>query len=478
MSVFLPSKKRMKKKLVSVFVCILSFVLLLGIISPKVYAVDYLDLEYYVKNKKDDSYPTNNGKWTFDYVGTVYKADVITKSEKTTYSKTSTQATVFEVMELLMRLQNIDETGNPQYTMLKDKTYQSLDIVLKSVPTYLKNTTLTKAAFCRYLNVYLSSADIVYLNSVELSDIADVSEKTLFSNDIVMVLRYGLLELDANGKFNPNTKLTYGDLMKAISRIINPYYRVTTKLYTGDKVEIQSDSFPMYYRNYDEGLFIEITKEREYGTDYYIAHITMADSCHFKTIYSNLEFSNYGMEINYMDEKISPIFIVNGDFRSPYIVRDKDLGIVRNCKIVRDKKFSNVLGMTKEGNLVAINETTAQAVIDLGIRETWTFGPWLVKDGKAVSGLDNKTHHPRTFIGQVYRDDGMFEYYLVVAEGRSSNDAGLTNYEMAEILVNCGVDIGYNLDGGGSSVMMFDGKLLSRPSSGFFRADIDYIYIK
>lgn len=478
MGVFCRTKKEMKKCLVSVFVCILSFILLLGIVSPTVYAVDYLDLDYYVKNKKDDGYPSNNGKWTFDYVGTVYKADIITKAEKTNYSKTATKATVFEVMELLMRLQNMDDTGNPQYTMLQDKTYQSLDIVLKSVPTYLKNTTLTKAAFCRYLNIYLSSADIVYLNSVELSDIADVSEKTLFYNDIVAVLRYGLLELDTNGKFNPNNKLTYGDLMKAISRIINPYYRVTTKLYTGDKIEKQSDIFPMYYRNYDEGLFIEITKERKYGTDYYVAHITMSDSCHFKTMYSNLEFSNYGMEINYMEDKLDPILIVNGDFRSPYIVRDKNLGIVRNCKIVRDKTFSNVLGMTKEGNLVAVKETNAQAVIDAGIRETWTFGPWLVQNGKAISGLDDSSHHPRTFIGQVKRDDGVFEYFLVVAEGRSSNDAGLTNYEMAQILVDCGVDIGYNLDGGGSSVMMFDGKLVSRPSSGFFRADIDYIYIK
>ena len=54
----------------------------------------------------------------------------------------------------------------------------------------------------------------------------------------------------------------------------------------------------------------------------------------------------------------------------------------------------------------------------------------------------------------------------------------LSNYEMGQILEKLGVDIGYNLDGGGSSVMMFDDKLISRPSGGYFRADIDYIYIK
>lgn len=468
----------MRKNVVSLIVFVLCFVLFVSAVSPQIYAVDYLSIDKFVANKKDDGYPSNNGKWTFDYVGTVQKKGIITKSEKTTYSKSLNKATVFEVMELLMRLQNMDETGNTNYSMLQDKSYQSLDTVLKSVPSYLKNTTLTKAAFCRYLNTYLSSANIVYLNSVELSDIADVSEKTLFYKDIVEVLRYGLLELDANGKFNPNNRLTYGDLMKAISRIINPYYRVTTKLYSGDKIEIQSDTFPMYYKNYDEQLFIEITKQRNYEADCYIAHITMADPCHFKTIYSNLGFSNYGMEINYMDDKIDPIFIVNGDFRSPYIVRNKDLGIVRHCQIVRDMKFSNILGMKKDGTLIAVNETNAQAVLDLDIRDTWTFGPWLVKDGKAVQGMDNKSNHPRTFIGQKFRTDGMLEYYIIVAEGRSKYDAGLSNYEMGQILEKLGVDIGYNLDGGGSSVMMFDGKLISRPSGGYFRADIDYIYIK
>ena len=179
-----------------------------------------------------------------------------------------------------------------------------------------------------------------------------------------------------------------------------------------------------------------------------------------------------------MNEKVDPILLVNGDFRSPYIAKDKDLGIVRNAKLVRDKGFHNVLGMKIDGTLVPVNESNAQAVLDADIRETWTFGPWLVKDGKAVAGLDNGTNHPRTFIGQKYRDDGMLEYYIIVAEGRSNSDAGLSNYEMAQILEDRGVDIGYNLEGGGSSVMMFDAKLISKPSGGYFRADIDYIYIK
>lgn len=117
------------------------------------------------------------------------------------------------------------------------------------------------------------------------------------------------------------------------------------------------------------------------------------------------------------------------------------------------KGFNNILGMTQDGILTLIKASNSSEVFDMNIRETLTFSPWLIRDGEIVSGLDNGANHPRTFIGQVYREDGMLEYYIAVAEGRSSTDAGLSNIEMANILYGLGVDIGYNLDGGGSSVM-------------------------
>lgn len=424
-----------------------------------------LDLDYYVKNKKDDGYPSNNGKWTIDYVNTVYKEGVITKSEKTKYSKKSEYPTLYDVLTILNKLEETQSIDD------------SKSVIPKKIPNHYKKVNINKATFSRYLTLYLMNSNDTKVNSVEVKDIKDVNEKTIFYKDIVNVLEYGLLGLSGD-KFYPQQKLKNSDLMQAIASIINPYYRQTFKLYNGDNIVVQSKEFPMYYINKDEGINIEINHKREYDTDYFVAKIVLDKVSHFKTIYSNLGFSNYGMEINLMNEKIDPIFIVNGDFRSPYIVRDKDLGIIRHGKIVRDMKFNNILGMKKDGTLIAIKEDNAQSVLDLDIRDTWTFGPWLVRNGKAIEGLENKTHHPRTFIGQKYRDDNILEYYIIVAEGRSKSDAGLTNYEMAQILEGLGVDIGYNLDGGGSSVMMFDDKLITRPSGNYFRADIDYIYIK
>ena len=227
------------------------FVLIIGIFTPCVSASDYLNIDTFVANKKDDGYPSNNGKWDFDYIGTVQSYGVIKNSEKLKYSNFKTKASVYDVVELLTRLKYVDETGKSIGYMKEDGAYDNIVKGMTDLPNYLQNLQLTKAAFCRYLNIYLLKSNNVYLNSVELKDISDVTDRTTCNKEIVEVLRYGILDLDSKGKFYPYAKLTYSDLMKAISRLINPYYRVTTNLYKGDKIEIQSNTYPMYYKNHD-----------------------------------------------------------------------------------------------------------------------------------------------------------------------------------------------------------------------------------
>lgn len=99
-------------------------------------------------------------------------------------------------------------------------------------------------------------------------------------------------------------------------------------------------------------------------------------------------------------------------------------------------------------------------------------GPLLVRDGNPVQQADEQftlSHlngrHPRTAVGQL--GDGRLIF--VVADGRSAASRGLTNWELAQQMARLGSVTAMSLDGGGSSTLSFDGRVLNRPSGGFAR---------
>ena len=67
---------------------------------------------------------------------------------------------------------------------------------------------------------------------------------------------------------------------------------------------------------------------------------------------------------------------------------------------------------------------------------------------------------------------------FVVVDGRQEGySAGVTLTELADILVDLGATTAYNLDGGGSSTMYFNGDVVNQPSNGGERATSDILYL-
>jgi len=101
-------------------------------------------------------------------------------------------------------------------------------------------------------------------------------------------------------------------------------------------------------------------------------------------------------------------------------------------------------------------------------------GPVLVKDGAPVyrsnEGFTTSQlapRGPRTAVGQ--RADGGI--VLLTTDGRQPGfSVGMTNFELAQALVRYGAVRGMGLDGGGSSTIAFEGKVLNSPSDGRERA--------
>ena len=136
----------------------------------------------------------------------------------------------------------------------------------------------------------------------------------------------------------------------------------------------------------------------------------------------------------------------------------------------------------------AANRLAAEAAIGenmlvkLFLRPNWAAvvdaiggGPVIVRDGQPVfqaledfSSSQLGPRDPRTGVGQLA--DGRLVF--VVVDGRQPGySVGVTNFELAQMLVRLGAVTGTALDSGGSSTMAFNGKLLNRPSdSGGVRA--------
>jgi len=87
-----------------------------------------------------------------------------------------------------------------------------------------------------------------------------------------------------------------------------------------------------------------------------------------------------------------------------------------------------------------------------------------------------KTSNPRTAIGIIDANHFIF----VVSDGRTTESEGLSLYELAEFMQELGAETAYNLDGGGSSTMYFNGSVINNPTSGGSikeRSVSDIVYI-
>ncbi len=97
--------------------------------------------------------------------------------------------------------------------------------------------------------------------------------------------------------------------------------------------------------------------------------------------------------------------------------------------------------------------------------------PQIVKNGinlaafsDTLDGLSRSftvTKHPRTGVG--FSKDSTFLFFITV-DGRQESSSGMSLREFANLMISQGVYQGLNLDGGGSTTMVIDGKVVNHPS--------------
>lgn len=232
----------------------------------------------------------------------------------------------------------------------------------------------------------------------------------------------------------------------------------------------------------DSKTSITLKQYREYDSNIYVADVTVSDASDLKTALAN---NTYGRNItdttSDMAANNNAVLAINGDY---YGARQSGY-VIRNGKLYRDNSGNRdalVIQKNGEFKFVSESETSASDLLQDGALQAFSFGPVLLNNGEISVGENDEVgmamaSNPRTAIGYL----GNNHYVFVVSDGRTSESAGLSLYELASFMKELGVKDAYNLDGGGSSTMVFKGEITNNPTtsgrSGEERAVSDIVYI-
>lgn len=233
----------------------------------------------------------------------------------------------------------------------------------------------------------------------------------------------------------------------------------------------------------DDNIKIALIDYRENDTDIHMADVKVSSSEYLKTAFAQ---SSYGRNVTEktsdIAESVNAILAINGDY---YGAQESGY-VIRNGVIYREtaKSGNEDLVIYGDGSFEIIDEDdiTAEELLEKGAQNVLAFGPALVEDGSVSVTEDEEVgkamaSNPRTAIGIIDEN----HYVFVVADGRTSDNEGLSLYELAEFMESLGVQTAYNLDGGGSSTVYFNGQIINKPttngSSIKERSVSDIVYI-
>jgi len=216
----------------------------------------------------------------------------------------------------------------------------------------------------------------------------------------------------------------------------------------------------------DENIQINLTEYYENNTKIYVADVQLTSAEYLKTAFAE---DTYGKNVTAKTSSIAlahnAILAINGDY---YGTQEKGY-VIRNGVVYRSTQSTNdVLCIYADGTLKIISpdEYTAEELVSQGVWQAFSFGPKLVEDSQITVTQNQEVgkamaSNPRTAIGMISPN----HYIFVVSDGRTSESEGLSLYQLAQFMQKLAVTTAYNLDGGGSSTMYFNGEVINNPTT-------------
>lgn len=256
--------------------------------------------------------------------------------------------------------------------------------------------------------------------------------------------------LEANQVIEPSDKID--------TSLIEIYDNQTTTTAYKDKYDKQ-------VLEHEEGAIYKYFKVEGYSFDAYMAVIY--DPSKISVVHTKY-LGTKGQYLVDMAKENNAIVAING---GAFVdINGKSNGgqprgiIIEDGKIIQSSrnrdKGGGVIGFTKDHKFYIANVTAKEAIND-GVRDAVEFGPFLIVNGKSsfIQGNGGYGIHPRTAIGQ--RKDGIVLFLVV--DGRRIDSIGAGMKDLSDIMLKYGAYNAANLDGGNSSVLVINNKIVNRP---------------
>ena len=249
-------------------------------------------------------------------------------------------------------------------------------------------------------------------------------------------------------------------------------------------MEPLEEGFLAEWQYEDPSISVKIEKGRLYETNYVVAHVKVANASQLRTVMASNYYSPSTLSGETMARRTNAVLAINGDYFSS---RNGAGYVARQGKVYRtkcDKAQFDILIIDKQGDLHILQNATNEEL------KTWendvvngfTFGPGLIGNGevKRYTAADVtidcavEKSAQRMCLAQI----GPLEYLCICSEGpEDPGSVGMTLDQFTDLVASFeGIQNAYNLDGGSSCHVVFDGKKINAPLNPKRRPLCDMIY--
>lgn len=239
--------------------------------------------------------------------------------------------------------------------------------------------------------------------------------------------------------------------------------------------DVSTGRFPNYdtgtdadwsYQSDELRIAIKRHEIEEDKITYYVADIWIRNISSFRMGFGHGKFNSGPEDPEQFAAREHAILGFSGSYNSGLVIHNGT--VVKKSVEKSDIAFrSGILIIYQDGSAKLINRAKKETYSydkenkqHGGIRHALQFGPVLVQNGEIQEKLGTYARQPRIIFG--YCEPG--HYIAVAVDGRTKKSIGMTEQEMAELMLSLGCTDAMNLDGGYSTAMVFMGKTINVPA--------------